>query len=301
MGDTNQQNIINKINANLILLNSIQNQLNTRNNLIQESLIKKELLLKMENEDLINQLKDLETIQNTISNKNRIIDQNNKYDEQQNINIKVLITGFIISIFFIVILILYGLNILNYNILKISFIILMIIYFLLLIYANNMFYFREALDYTGFFRKGALLKHLEKIDKNSQELNKIILGDQNKDTWENNNCDCPSDSKSSISDVNMNYVPPELPGYFYYDGTAPQQLLMPTPKKSESLILNSKIEWPDYSPNGNSKINNKDNTIITENNKFYNYKSTTDPSVLLLKELSKSNVLENSVTYTTDL
>jgi hypothetical protein len=65
--------------------------------------------------------------------------------------------------------------------------------------------------------------------------------------------------------------------------------------------LNSKIEWPDYSPNGNSKINNKDNTIITENNKFYNYKSTTDPSVLLLKELSKSNVLENSVTYTTDL
>ena len=119
--------IINKINANLVLLNSVQNKLNNRNNLINDTLLKEQLLLQMENEDLMNQLKKLETIQNTIINRSRMLEENNNFNEEQTINIRILIIGSIITSIFIGILILYGIKIVDFNILKISFIILIIL------------------------------------------------------------------------------------------------------------------------------------------------------------------------------
>ena len=61
--------IIKSINNNLAELTYIQNQLNTVNNLQQEELLKKETLLKLKNEKLMEQLRTLENIQSVIINK----------------------------------------------------------------------------------------------------------------------------------------------------------------------------------------------------------------------------------------
>jgi hypothetical protein len=67
------QELVNAINQNLAELNLIQNELSTVNNLNQEALVKKDQLLRMENDDLMKQLRELETIQSTITNKDRLI------------------------------------------------------------------------------------------------------------------------------------------------------------------------------------------------------------------------------------
>lgn len=297
--EIDKNSIISQLNNNLHILNSIQNQLNTRNNLIQESLLKKEVLIKMENEDLLEQLKELDTIENTISNRNRLIEMNDYMLKEQEYYIRSLKIGLFISIIFIVILILYGLNYLYYNILKISFIIYGICIVFLILYATNWLYFRNSLDYVNITKKETLLAKLENLDKSiKKKLKNDIVGESSKE-WVKNNCDCPN-KEDGISDINSDYVPPEVPGYFYYDGSAPSQLLIPFPKETDTLKLNAKIDWPDYSPNGNINIDDK-GYITNKNNRFYNYNKQNDPSILLLKNLDESNVLSNSTTKTTDL
>jgi hypothetical protein len=297
--ETNKNDIISKLNNNFNILNNIQNQLNTRNNLIQESLLKKELLLKIENEDLLEQLKELDNIENIISNRNRLIEMNNKYLKEQEYYISSLKIGLFISVIFIIILILYGLKFFNYYILKFSFIIFIILIIFLVLYATNWLYFRNSLDYFNITKKETLLAKLENLDKSIKKKSKdIILGESNKE-WIKNNCNCP-EKEDGISDINSDYIPPEIPGYFYNDGTAPSQLLIPFPENTDTLKLNAKIEWPDYSPNGNINIDNK-GYITNKNNRFYNYNKQNDPSILLLKNLDKSNVLDNETTKTADL
>ena len=69
--------IIKSINENLAELTLIQNQMNTKNNINQEILVKKDQLLRMKNDDLMKQLRELEVIESNIANKNRIIEQVN--------------------------------------------------------------------------------------------------------------------------------------------------------------------------------------------------------------------------------
>jgi hypothetical protein len=88
---TTANEIINSINLNLSQLNYIQNQLNLKSNVNQEILLKQEELLKMENDDLMNQLKKLENIESIISNKDRMIDQTTKNIEITNKNIKFIV------------------------------------------------------------------------------------------------------------------------------------------------------------------------------------------------------------------
>jgi hypothetical protein len=297
--ETDKNNIMNQLNNNLLILNNIQNQLNTRNNLIQESLLKKELLIKMENEDLLEQLQELDTIENTVSNRNRLIEMNEHFLKEQEYYIRSLKIGLYISIIFIVILILYGLNYVNYNILKISFIVYIVCIVFLILYATNGLYFRNSFHSIDIIKKETLLTKLEDLDKSIKNKSKnMIVGESSKE-WVKNNCDCPN-KEDSISDINSDYVPPEIPGYFYYDGTAPSQLLIPFPKETDTLKLNAKIDWPDYSPSGNINIDDK-GVITNKNNRFYNYNQQNDPSILLLKNLNESNVLSGSTTKTTDL
>jgi hypothetical protein len=81
---TSLTNAINEITAEL---NIIQNQLSLANNVNQENLIKRSQLLRMKNEELMNQLRELELIQSNIANKNRMLDQmnNDMINEENNI------------------------------------------------------------------------------------------------------------------------------------------------------------------------------------------------------------------------
>ena len=105
---TSIEDIVKAINTNLANITAIQNYSNKINNLNSEALIKKEELLKLENEDLMKQLRELESIQSTIYNKERIIEQNNASMKQEDINIRVLISCIVLAILLLISISLYG-------------------------------------------------------------------------------------------------------------------------------------------------------------------------------------------------
>jgi hypothetical protein len=64
------------------------------------------------------------------------------------------------------------------------------------------------------------------------------------------------------------------------------------------MRLNEKIDWVDYSPDGNSKYDARLNKITNINNNYYNYNASNDPVNIQLRELEASNLLVNDQTYT---
>lgn len=293
------EQLVSSINQNLSEINLIQNQLTTVNNLNQEALVKKEQLLRMENDDLMKQLKELETIQSTITNKNRLIDQTNYNIENQNQNIRILVVSIILAFSLLIAIMAYGYGKINNRILIFIVIVILVIYFILFIYSYNIFYFKDSMKMLFDRRAQRLAYELTKFTDNiKKNVNNEI--DSLKQNWIDENCLCPASSPTSeessyISGSGNNVTGREVPGYYYYDGSSPSQLLVPEP--TPDMELNDNIEWVDYSPDGNSKYNPVLNKMINTNTNYYNYNSKNDPINIQLEEIKKSNLLVNNQTY----
>jgi hypothetical protein len=295
------QELVNAINQNLAELNLIQNQLSTVNNLNQEALVKKDQLLRMENDDLMKQLRELETIQSTITNKDRLIDQTNNNIESQNQNIKILVSSIALAIILLVAILLFGFGKIAMSLLILIVIIILVLYFLLYIYSYNIFYFKDAI--TMLFDRRAQKMGYE-LNKWSTTIKTNVNNeiDSLKQNWIDQNCLCPAStseeasSDSTMDGIGNNVNEEQVIGYYYYDASSPAQLLVPEP--TPNMRLNEKIDWVDYSPDGNSKYNALLNKTINVNNNYYNYNSSNDPVNIQLKELEASNLLVNDQTYT---
>ena len=302
-------NIIQAINENLAELTLVQNELNTSNNINQEILVKKDQLLRMKNDDLMKQLKELEIIESNISNKNRIIEQTNDNIQTQNININNLIISIILAIILCISVFLYGYGILDKQKFMILLIIIILCYLFLYLYTYNIFYLKDSISYL--FNSRSLQSLENKLTTWSSLVKTAVNNelDELEDNWVKNNCACPVvvDEERDAPDiypVDQNVISKEIPGYFYYDGTAPAQLLIPTP--DPVLGLNQKIDWVDYSSNGNMIYNPNINKVSYDNKSYYNYKNTTDPTIALRKQLNnfnsnaKGKSLVDSETYSTN-
>ena len=300
--DSTVEELVNAINQNLAELNLIQNQLSTVNNLNQEALVKKDQLLRMENDDLMKQLRELETIQSTITNKDRLIDQTNNNIQTQNLNIKILVSSIVLAIILLVAILLFGFGKITMSLLILIIIIIAVLYFLLYIYSYNIFYFKDAITML-FDRRAQKLGY--ELSKWSDTIKTNVSNeiDSLKQNWIDQNCLCPpiiseEDSllDSEMDGIGNNVTEDQVVGYYYYDGSSPAQLLLPEPTKS--MRLNEKIDWVDYSPDGNSKYDAKLNKTININNNYYNYNASNDPVNIQLKKLEASNLLVNDQTYT---
>lgn len=254
-----QTDIINAINTNLAELNLINNLSNISNNVNQEIIVKKNQLLKMQNNNLMKQLREIENIDSIISTKNRIIEETNLNILKQELNIKFLIITTILAIILFISVIGYSYGKITSRILTIIIGIIITIYLLILMYAYNIFYFRDAIIYLFFdktrYRIGDALKTWSK--KVDDEIQTNIYGDKN--NWVNNNCTCSAnleEEDTGIYATNSNIIETEIPGYFSYNGSAPPQLLVPTPKQTPTLKLDQSIDWIDYSQNGQTNIYN---------------------------------------------
>ena len=298
------EQLVDAINQNLSELNLIQNQLNTVNNLNQEALVKKDQLLRMENDDLMKQLKELETIQSTITNKDRLIDQTNNNIQTQNQNINILVSSIVLAIILLVSILLFGLGKIAMSLLILIIIIIAVLYFLLYIYSYNIFYFKDAITML-FDRRAQKLGY--ELNKWSTTIKTNVNNEINslKQNWIDQNCICPEltseEASSSSSDVEMggignNVTEEQVVGYYYYDASSPAQLLIPEP--TPNMRLNEKIDWVDYSPDGNSKYDARLNKITNINNNYYNYNSSNDPVNIQLRELENAKLLVNDQTYT---
>jgi len=295
--------IVDSLNQNFKKLNFVQNQYNVLNNLNQEALYKKEHLLKLHNDDLAKQLHILDIIQSNISNKDRLIIQTDLSIADTNININLSIIVIILSFILFVSVILYGNRAISHFVLSNIFIIIIIFYVLILMCIYNVLYLRtvlKSLFSKELLRKAAYeLKYLgEKAYSDAQnEVNKL------KTDWVDANCNCPVVSEES--DVPDTYTGPEnviikeIPGIFYYDGTAPQQLLLPTPDPFQ-LDLKQQIDWPDYSPDGSVKYNPNTKKNEYTNKNYYNFQHNKVPIVMGNPNFL-TKPLTNSTTYTTNL
>lgn len=289
------QKIIDSINQNYASLNYISNQMNTLGNLDQEMLIKKDQLIRMENDDLMNQLRELEKIQSVISNKDRLIEQTHYNIEKQNKNIRVLVISIILAIFlFITLFLLQSGKLIKKKAISII-IFILIIYFILFIYSYNIFYFQDSMKML--FDRKAL--HLgTKLNQWSEKINNEI--NEGKQNWIDQNCACPPKAEEisiPVYQESENEYEEQSSGYFYYDGTAPPQLLVPTPNKK----LNENIEWVDYSHDGSSKYDSNLNKVFYNNNNFYNYHGDRDPEIIKMKELDKSHLYVDDKTKTKNM
>lgn len=288
--------IVLAINSNLAELNNIQNQLSKLNNLNQESLIKQDQLLRIKNDDLMNQLRKLEEIQSSISNKDRIIDQTNLNISNQELNIKVLIISIVLALLLFGVILLYFYSILGEIYTTIIVIIIIICYIILLMYSYNVFYFKDAMTY---FSNNNVNRIASKLNSWSDTINTDLRNDIYglESSWVNNNCSCPdnqSEEEPPIYSEVANVVQKEIPGHFYYDGTAPQQLLVPAPLSPK---LNDNIEWVDYSSNGTVHINQRDNNISYNDSNYYNFKNKENPQHLY----DQHGYLVNNKTKTSNL
>ena len=297
--------IIDSINTNLAELNYIQNQLNTLNNVNQESLLKQEQLLQLENEDLMKQLKELENMQSVISNKDRMIEQTNQNIENTDINIRVLMVSILGAIILFVTVGLYYFGIIDDGKLTIIIIAIIVIYLSIVIYSYNIFYVRNSISYLSDKKIQRISDSIQDwSNKKYNELEEEIYG--NKDTWVDNNCSCPATSKVADeegdgSQYYANTGANQTPGHFYYDGTAPPQLLVPSPTHDNSGTLKQTIDWVDYSNNGTVVYNKNKNEVYSTNNEYYNYKNKNDPRNVLQHKLDKSRMLVNNTTYTKNM
>jgi len=286
--------LIKSINENLSELNFIQNEMNLLSNLNQENLLKKEKLLKMKNDELMEQLRVLESIQSSISTKNRLIEQTNKNMDNQNLNIFALssLAGFAVILFIVINL--KGMGIISEGHMKLIIIAQFIILVITVIYMYNIFYFKDAIRYLFDRRRERLLNTLKKME---DKYNESTYGKE--DEWIDENCDCPANSEDDVYADDNNITEIEKPGYFYYDGTAPPQIIVDLPIEESSYTQH--IDWLDYSQGGKAMYNPKKNKTTYDNKQYYNYNETNDPSIMLSHVLEETRVLVNDHTSTANI
>jgi hypothetical protein len=295
------QSTIDSANANLSNLDLIQTQLNLSTNLNQDGLLKKNELIRLQNDNLNDQLKDLELLQTNIITKDRIINQIDENIIIQNSNISSLITLLIFGILLIILIILFGYNTINTKAFFTYLTFLVIIFCIIFIYIYNIFYFKDSITYLGNRQKivtelGTELKTWGKAIKT--DVNSDL--DYLKDEWIENNCGCPpvqEEEEEEILEEDLIFgetFEEQAPGYFYYDGNAPQQLLVPIPRRKNKLS----IDWVDYSKNGQVYFDKDTNKSHYEDDNYY---GSTPEQSLANRILNDNNPFVNNKTFTLNL
>jgi len=306
------KSIAQSINNQLAIGNISQPLLSIANNINQENLAKRDQLLKMENDDLMNQLRELELIQSNISNKNTMLDQINTNIMNEQTNINTLIGCIILAIILLVVIVAYGYQKIDKSLMILLVIIIAVCYVILFFYSYNIFYLNTA--WKNLFNPNTEARLGKALQTWSTDIktgiHDTIYGTEQ--SWISANCACPASEENEETPL-LPYTPgisvnPQ-PGYFYYDGSAPPQLIVPNnPAPSIPSSSNpfnpfmpsqnmENIDWVDYSRNGQIKSYNP---VSYNNNNYYNYKSD-NPQNQLQEAIDTPNGLVNSTTTTINL
>ena len=233
------------------------------NNIDAQILLKKEQLIKMKNEKLNNQIRELQNYESSIINKDRLIDETNAYMEKNNVNITVATISIILSLILLCIVCLYVYGKLSGALFNIIFIILLFCYIILFLYGFNWFNFRNIGDFFNILKNNRLEKSVQNWGKFTKtDLQRQLYGDRTE--WNEKNCACEEQKKVYPDESNVSVN--NIPGYFYYDGNAPKQLIIGNDK--EKMIVGGsavnvgtsdkpiydKIQWVDHDKRSSDEI-----------------------------------------------
>ena len=278
--------VVNSGNAQLAQLNNIN--VGLLSDLNQEILVKKDELIKIQNDNLTKQLRNLEVIESTIENKNAIIDQINYNMNTQQRNIKVLIVSFIFGIILLSNIISYGYYYINYSTFIYVILIIIISYTSFILYQYNIFYVQSAIN--AIFNRNTVQRLVTSVDDLGNYLEESLEDDLygDKSGWIQQNCNCkeaPAEEyEPPINGTSKDFT--ELSGYYYYDASAPPQLIQPTPTANTLEY----IDWVDY-----------DNT--ESNSRTYYNGNSTSLSNEITNQLNSplTNTLSGNYTWTSNL
>ena len=270
MGDTNPIETSQKIktafdtlkkdaNENGLAINT-QNELN---NIDAQILLKKEQLIKMKNEKLNNQIRELQDYESSIINKDRLIDETNAYMEKNNVNIILISISIILSLILLCVICLFVYGKLNGALFNIIFIVLLFCYILLFLYGFDWFYIRNIFNFFKTINRNRLEKSVEDWSKFTKtDLQRQLYGDRTE--WNEKNCACEEEKKVYPDESNVSVN--NIPGYFYYDGNAPKQLIIGNDKEkmivggtavnvgTDDKPIYDKIQWVDHDKRSSDEI-----------------------------------------------
>ncbi len=243
--------LVQAINERMTELTLYQNIASTNNNVNQEILYKQEQLTRLENDQLTDQLRELENIQNMISNKERILMESNMYMKKNQENIYALSWSVIIALLIFGAVGAYGAGKIDGTKLGGAISLIIFIYFFILGFIYNWFYMRDALYILRQRREKILNERIQKwgISDAQERMRTRIYGPE--DQWIEDNCTkpCGATEEESYALYAQETTKP-VKGHFYNDGSSPAQLLVPKPTK-DTTIFEDGIDWVDYSKNSN--------------------------------------------------
>ena len=254
------------------------------NNINSEILLKKDQLIKIKNSELNEQIKYLQDYESSIINKDRLIEETNNYIEKNNRNIIVLIFCIVFAIFLCIIVSSYVYNRISPKIFTLLLLFVILMYIFLFLYSYDIFYFKTAVNFLDYRKNRNLanaVKDLSTITKT--DLQKKLYG--SKKDWDEKNCEC--EEMPAIYPTETNVSVKNIPGYYYYDGNAPKQLIVGnnggetlfggkdmsiesnTPvnvSSNPNTIINNKIDWVDFDKNRDTDEEGTYELNISNNN-----------------------------------
>ena len=241
----------------------------------------------MKDTELEQNLNNINDLESTIINKNRLIEQTNNDNQNNTDSINLLIICFILSILLLISIILFVNGFINSKLFSLLFIISLICFITLFLYKFNIFYVKTFLNFYSNRKKIKLEESVtgfpSTIYKNIQY---SLYGD--KKDFIDKNCICPSDSEDTYINDEADQVDIK-PGYFYYDKNSPKQLLHPDGgskidvSQEDYEPIYDKIDWV-----------NHDNVMYTEEQESGSYQINPNNQL-------KNGELVNDVTYTINL
>lgn len=252
--------------------NKTLSKINRRSNRIQHANELLQLSADQNNKDL-EKIKEFET---EIATKKRMINIAQDGHLRRIEKIKSIIVLFIIlCIIFLPLALMLG-NVISKTTFIIFFVLICIVAFLVFSWMNNLFYIRDYFSFTKSSISNASaatasqLSSWEESVSNAvssrvKSFNDTVINDVygSEAEWIQQNCNCPSTTTTSEDTFPIPFstsgelIWPE-PGFYYDDGTAPNQLLVPKNTSARSEFqFKEKIKWPSYS----RKFKNYNNSI----------------------------------------
>ena len=235
-----------------INLQTNSQDLNTQNqiyNINNEILVKQDQLEKIKNDELEGQLDQIKSIENSIINKDRLIEQIHVNMHNNDENIYMLYIGIFFALVLMTVVALYALEKINDKLFGILVVLLILVFVTMIMYKYNVLYFKTVSHFIDNRKNLAILNSIKDLGSQVQSnMQERLYG--SKQDFIDENCDCPvtEDIYNEEEGASVNVVP----GYFYYDKSAPKQLLVPNggdkidvSADSDSEIFD-KIDWVNH-------------------------------------------------------
>lgn len=230
--NTEMNREMNLINHNLRdMVRNLGNEYNIKNNIYnnQRKLLNKyDYYINIHNKKLNEQLNDLENIQNNITTKDSLIKGNQQSYIKKEKTFHTLKVFIGVSSTLVFIILLYLSNKISLASLLLWMIIIIIMYGIYVAYVFNLFYLKSVTNFSAHELKALKDDLYEEGREIEDRINEYLNG----------NCDCPNNNGNkkngnyfqNIKSPHKHFLPHSATpndGFFYYDGSAPQERIIP--------------------------------------------------------------------------